>query len=83
MLVTTEMHSGDDAAIIASKVQACVSRPVFANGQRILIGASIGISLYPDQGSDADRLISLADEAMYRVKKSGKNGFAFASDIAP
>jgi len=40
---------------------------------------SVGIALYPDNGEDINELIKLADEAMYRVKNGGKNGFAFAN----
>jgi EAL domain-containing protein (putative c-di-GMP-specific phosphodiesterase class I) len=41
------------------------------------IGASVGISLYPDHGAQSDRLIANADAAMYHVKKSGRSSFAF------
>ena len=44
------------------------------------ISGSIGIALYPDDGSDCDALLKKADEAMYKVKKGGRNGFRFISD---
>ena len=47
----------------------------------ILIGASIGISLYPDDTKNIEQLIKYADEAMYKIKKSGKNGVMFYKSI--
>jgi diguanylate cyclase (GGDEF)-like protein len=54
---------------------------VFTEEGKPETGASIGIALYPDNGDDAESLIKEADKAMYKVKKSGKNGFRF-SDAA-
>jgi diguanylate cyclase (GGDEF)-like protein/PAS domain S-box-containing protein len=45
------------------------------------ISGSIGIALYPDDASDCEALLKKADEAMYKVKKEGRNGFRFASDL--
>lgn len=51
---------------------------IFAGCARFMLeGCHVGIALYPDDGEDMDQLIKLADEAMYRIKKSGKNGFSF------
>jgi diguanylate cyclase (GGDEF)-like protein/PAS domain S-box-containing protein len=80
LLVAGELKSVDDAARIAQKVLKLVSRPVEMEGQKISVSASIGISFYPDHGEDIKELIKLADEAMYRVKNSSKNGFAFANE---
>ena len=45
------------------------------------VSASIGISLYPQNGLTAEELIRSADKAMYRVKHQGKNGFGFVNDV--
>jgi PAS domain-containing protein len=42
------------------------------------VGCSVGISINPENGEDIDKLIRKADEAMYSIKKSGKNNYAFA-----
>lgn len=47
----------------------------------LLIGASIGISLYPDDTGNIEQLIKCADEAMYKVKRSGKEGIMFYNSI--
>ena len=78
LMIVTELRSPDDAALIAEKAIALVSMPIEMSGRRAVIGASIGIALYPADGHDNAALIKEADAAMYRVKVSGKNGFAFA-----
>jgi len=44
---------------------------------------SVGISIYPDHGDEAERLVKEADTAMYLVKHAGKNNYAFSGGIAP
>jgi diguanylate cyclase (GGDEF)-like protein len=79
LLIAIELHCSDDAAFIAHKVIHAVSQPIVFNSHTTVVGASIGIALYPNHGEDINQLIKLADEAMYRIKNSGKNGFGFAA----
>jgi len=80
LLIATELHSLDDAARIAEKAIRLVSQPVILdNDRQATVGASIGIALYPNHGDDIDQLIKQADETMYRIKNSGKNGFGFSN----
>lgn len=51
------------------------------SGARVSVGASIGIGCYPVHGSDSRQIMHLADEAMYAVKRSGKNAFAMAVPV--
>jgi diguanylate cyclase (GGDEF)-like protein/PAS domain S-box-containing protein len=78
LLIAAALRSMTDAEELAQKVINVLSQPVIYNDQQALIGASIGISLYPPNGKDMDKLIRLADEAMYQSKNSGKNRFTFA-----
>jgi diguanylate cyclase (GGDEF)-like protein/PAS domain S-box-containing protein len=78
LVIATGLKSADGAAEIARKMIALISRPIICEDRTALIGASIGIALFPTHSSDIDQLIKLADEAMYKVKNRGKNGFAFA-----
>jgi diguanylate cyclase (GGDEF)-like protein len=48
---------------------------------KVGISASIGISLYPDNGTTAEELIRSADKAMYRIKGGGKNDFGFVAAL--
>lgn len=69
----------EDAIEMAQKIMKVLENPVIIKGYKIPITTSIGISFYPEDGSDADSLLKLADRAMYRVKKHGKNNFAIYS----
>ena len=79
LIIATEIISADNAAQIAQKVIQTVSQPIFINGEQAVVGTSIGIALFPDHSEDMDRLIKLADEAMYKVKNDGKNGYRFVN----
>jgi len=62
---------------IAATVIAQVARPLQIKDIEVEITASIGISLYPEHGTTAEKLIRSADKAMYQVKREGKNSFGF------
>lgn len=69
-----------DAALVAEKVVNAFSEPFKLQNAEYYISASIGISIYPDDADVPDRLIQNADIAMYRVKESGSNGYAFYTE---
>ena len=77
-VLVREYSTADQLAEIAQRLIACV---VETDGQMGigLVRASIGIASYPDLVSDYQRLVAVADDAMYRVKRGGKNGYAFAA----
>jgi diguanylate cyclase (GGDEF)-like protein/PAS domain S-box-containing protein len=64
---------------IASNLVAQLAKPIFIEEVKVGISASIGISLYPDNGTTAEELIRSADKAMYRIKGGGKNDFGFVA----
>ena len=76
-LVLSKIIGRQDAELVAKKVLETISAPLVVRGESCHIGASIGISLYPEHGASADELISRADAAMYTVKHCGKASFAF------
>lgn len=63
----------------ALRVQAEISRPVPIDGQWVVVGASIGVARFPDDGDQAEVLLRKADEAMYRAKSGETQGIAFAA----
>jgi len=79
LLISTGLHTPENAAQIAEKVIHLVSQPIMINGRQAVVSASIGIALYPDHGEEIDQLIKEADDAMYRIKNTGKNEFGFAT----
>jgi diguanylate cyclase (GGDEF)-like protein len=57
--------------------------PFEVEGHELNISASIGISVYPDDAEDIPALIAHADQAMYQVKRQGKNSVAFFEERRP
>ena len=67
----------EDAALSAQKMLAALALPHRIDRHDLHIGASIGISIYPDDGQDAQTLIKCADSAMYHAKESGRDNYKF------
>lgn len=65
------------AAIIAGRAHEALSEPVELNGQRVQVGASIGIALCPIDDDQADELLRKVDLAMYHAKAEGRNTYRF------
>jgi diguanylate cyclase (GGDEF)-like protein len=63
------------ASQAAARVVERLRQPISVAGRTVEIGSSIGIALFPDDGNDAESLLKLSDDAMYQVKKAGKNNF--------
>lgn len=75
----TDLHDVNDAALIASKIIHALSEPITLNGHHLLISASVGIATHPQHGVGAQELLSHADQALYRAKAGGRNGYRFYS----
>ncbi|MCM2317608.1 MAG: PAS domain S-box protein, partial [Thermoanaerobaculia bacterium] len=78
-IVAGAMHSSLDAATVAEKILATLTRPYLLEGREIYISASIGIAMYPEDGSTCDSLLRKADIAMYHAKELGRNRFVFCT----
>lgn len=75
--------SVEGATVVAEKLLKALERPFPIDKHAVSVGASIGISIFPDHGDDADLLLRHADVAMYSAKQSG-NGYAvYAADRDP
>jgi diguanylate cyclase (GGDEF)-like protein/PAS domain S-box-containing protein len=67
-----------DAALVARSMLDALAEPfILSRGHEVYIGASIGISLFPDDGMDVAQLIQHADVAMYQSKDQGRNAYGF------
>ncbi|GAB3544671.1 hypothetical protein GCM10027343_20150 [Noviherbaspirillum agri] len=73
------LSNGRYAADVAQKLLDEVSRPLRIGEEDWHLSVSIGIGIFPEDGTDAQSLLQNADSAMYRAKNSGKNGFQFFS----
>jgi len=76
-LLLPEVHSKNDAEIIASKIIKSLKMPFKIDNHELFVSTSIGISQYPEDGQTMESLIKHADIAMYSVKGKGKNGYEF------
>jgi diguanylate cyclase (GGDEF)-like protein/PAS domain S-box-containing protein len=77
VVLLSHVEHAEDAAIGASKVLTALSVPHTIAQQALQVTASIGVSIYPDDGQDGDALIKGADAAMYRAKATGGNSYQF------
>jgi len=77
VLLLSEITHAEDAARIADKIIAAVAAAHQVAGQELFITTSIGISIYPLDGTDAETLLKSADAAMYQAKKNGRNRYRF------
>jgi diguanylate cyclase (GGDEF)-like protein/PAS domain S-box-containing protein len=71
------VNQPDDAAVAAKRLQKSVAETYSMGQQNLHITTSIGISIYPDDGLDAETLIKNADTAMYQAKENGRQTFQF------
>lgn len=81
VVILHELESRDGAVLVTRKILAAVTPEIpLSDTLACSVGASIGISLYPEHGADMDSLLMAADMAMYLSKKKGQSGFAFAGE---
>lgn len=81
LLIVEDINGKDNILHIIEKIQTQLSEPFIINKKHIDLTVSIGIASYPDDGESADQLIHAADQAMYNVKKNGKDSYAFYSKL--
>jgi len=72
-ILIPDLERVDHALNVAHRVKEAMRRPFLIDGNEIFCTASIGISLFPEDGDDCDSLLKFADTAMYHAKNCGKN----------
>ncbi len=83
VLVLPDLRETGDAGAVARKLVAALSAPYAIEGRELAITPTVGVSIYPHHGADADTLIRNADTAMYHAKESGENKYRFYEPSAP
>ncbi|GGH09747.1 putative bifunctional diguanylate cyclase/phosphodiesterase [Silvibacterium dinghuense] len=78
-LLLAGLSSAEDAAGVAQVLLESIRQPFQVEGYQLELSASLGIAMYPDDGSEAQVLWRASDTAMYRAKKSGGSQFVFVS----
>src|ERR1700734_2681774 len=77
VIVLSEMTHARDAAVCAEKLLQTVRIPHVVDSHELHVTASIGVSVYPEDGSDLETLLQNADSAMYEAKDRGRNSYQF------
>jgi len=76
-VVLGNLTTGRDAGSVARQLIKALSRPFEVDGHTIYVGASVGIAIYPQDGTHGADLLKKADSAMYRAKDNGRNRFVY------
>jgi len=69
IIVATDMASDSAAQRFADSIRSAIEQPIVVHGQPMMVTASLGIAIYPDDAKDAAKLLRLADQRMYLLKK--------------
>jgi diguanylate cyclase (GGDEF)-like protein/PAS domain S-box-containing protein len=78
-IVIQELSSREAAGAVAAKVLRAIAEPMELSGHRLYVTTSIGITLFPEDGDDAETLLKNADTAMYQAKAQGRNTYQMAT----
>ncbi|MBC7455014.1 MAG: EAL domain-containing protein [Massilia sp.] len=78
-VMMSNLAQGEDALMLAQRIRALVRQPFTLEGREVVLTASIGIAVYPDDGECADALLKTADTAMYHAKEKGRDNCQFYS----
>ncbi|HEC74088.1 MAG TPA: EAL domain-containing protein, partial [Methylophaga aminisulfidivorans] len=71
-MLLNDISSSEHCENLINRIRHAIELPYEINGESILISASLGVTLYPEDNSDADTLLRHADQAMYKAKQSGR-----------
>jgi diguanylate cyclase (GGDEF)-like protein len=77
VVVLSAIEQSEDASLSATKIIASVIEPYLIEQHELHVTVSVGISIYPDDGAEAEALIQNADNAMYHAKEHGSNNYRF------
>jgi diguanylate cyclase len=83
VLLLTEIAEVADPGLVAEKLVASLAQLTMVDGVAVQVSASIGISVFPNDATDVERLVDCADQAMYRSKRAGGNCYRFFADPDP
>jgi len=79
IVLLTDLSQAADAGTVARRINNAISERIVIAGKDVYTTCSIGISVYPTDGSTTEELLKHADAAMYQAKSSGRNRFEFYS----
>ena len=80
VVLLPDVAGAESVGGVARKILEAIQTPVVIDGHEMQVTGSLGIALYPQDGSDAEALMSKADTAMYHAKSSGRNNYQFFTE---
>ncbi|MGI9336340.1 MAG: putative bifunctional diguanylate cyclase/phosphodiesterase [Gammaproteobacteria bacterium] len=81
VILLTNITRSEEAGAVAVRIANSLARPFELDGEKVYISTSVGISLYPQDGTDEDTLLKHADAAMYEAKGRGRGGHQFYAEM--
>jgi diguanylate cyclase (GGDEF)-like protein/PAS domain S-box-containing protein len=78
-IVLQDLSRAQEAASVAGNVLRTIAEPMIIHGHRLYMTTSIGITVFPEDGDDAETLLKNADTAMYRAKAEGRNTYQMST----
>ncbi len=76
-VILPDLHNTHNTELVARKILECLAEPFVIDGAEIFVTGTLGITVFPDDGEDAETLLKYADTAMYKGKEGGRNTFRF------
>lgn len=77
MVIMESLHTPEAISVVANKIVSIVKEPIVLGEQTLHLGTSIGISVYPHNGTTPEVLLKNADTAMYKAKDEGRDNYQF------
>jgi len=81
-ILLNDLECIDDISIVVGRIQQALKQPMMIEGQKVFVTISMGIAIYPDDGSNPSMLLKHADTAMYHSKQHGRNCCFLYKDIS-
>jgi len=81
VLIIPDLKLIEDTIPVAQKIVDSFRKPFLIGTQQLFVTTSIGIAVYPNDGTDADILLKNADKAMYQAKQTGRNRYKLYNEV--
>ncbi|MDF1876610.1 EAL domain-containing protein [Sulfurimonas sp. SAG-AH-194-L11] len=78
-IILKDLQMIQDTSVVANKIVDIMKEPIVINNHNLYVTASVGISIYPEDATNASNLIKFSDVAMYKAKDAGRDNFQFYS----